>query len=392
MQILLSSAVLLDNSNNYNLNISIRPEPLFSIGPLTVSNGMLTTVIAVILCALLFGFLSRKRSLIPGRGQALAEFAIESLLGQLEGSLGRRYGRTFFALIGTFFIFIIFANWFSLLPGIGTIGINKAKIVSNSNLTVSQATYALASGPVPVQSQPSSSANSVGNLTDATSVQIDKGKSNGQWVYVTPVDLETTDTQNNAPFYAVNPEEPAGYVLPSQLSPASSEKILVPFFRAPNADINMTLAMALISVILSEFMAIRVHGVGGWLKEFFPSVKLAWLGPIEIASHVSRIISLTFRLYGNVFAGEVMIAVILNLGAGVILFVFIGLEVFFGFIQALVFFLLSTAYFSLGIFGQGEANEELHGTGGGHPAVGEGGVNEDLKYEERALQEAGAAH
>lgn len=388
--VLLSSAVLLDNSdpNSYQLNISIRPEPLFSIGGFWVTNGMITTVIAVILCALLFGFLSRKKALIPGRGQALAEFAIESLLGQLEGSLGRRYGRTFFALIGTFFIFIIFANWFSLLPGIGTIGINKEKIVAATSGTVSSGNYAIVSGPATVQSQPNNSSSSAGTITDGTAAKVTN--INGQWAQVTPLVAETTEVVNGAPSYEANTDEPSGYVLVSQLSPATQEKVLVPFFRAPNADINMTLSMALISVLLSEFMAIRVHGIGGWLKEFFPSLKLAWLGPIEIASHISRIISLTFRLYGNVFAGEVMIAVILSLGAGPILFVFIGLEVFFGFIQALVFFLLSTAYFTLGIVGQGETNEEEHG--GSHPAIGEGGINQDLKYEERALQEAGVAH
>lgn len=395
MESILNSGIFLEDPNAYKLNISIRPETLFNIGPFGVTNGMLTTVIAVILCALLFGFLSRKQSLIPGRGQATAEFVVESLLGQVEGSLGRRIGRSLFPLIGTFFIFIIFANWFSLLPGIGTIGINKAQIVANTaNTDITQSRYALTSGNLDLKTQPNTGSPNVAGtaLGDGSPVRID-GINNG-WAQVTPVERETANANpgTGTPNFAQIEGTSQGYLQVAQLSAAQVNKILVPFFRAPNADINMTLSMALIAVILSEILTIRAHGLGGWLKEFFPSPKLFWLGPIEIASHLSRIISLTFRLYGNVFAGEVMIAIILNLNAGILLFVFIGLEVFFGFIQALVFFLLSTAYFSLGIVGQGDPNEEMHGTGTNHPATGKGGINEDLKYEERALQEAGAAH
>ena len=389
MASLLNSSVFFDDNKTKiddKLNISIRPETLFDIAGIHVTNGMLTTAIAVILCAALFAYLASKPKLKPGGRQAFGEFIVESLLGQVEGSLGRRNGRILFPLIATFFIFIIFANWFSLLPGIGTIGLQKGQIAADTkNNNITTAPYALTSGAVTLLTNNGTATNTT--LLDATPVRILNpavaGPNGQQLAQVVAVPKEWDEGLRPAEDSAR-----AGFVSLGQLTPANRYKILIPFFRAPNADINMTLAMALIAVLLSEILTIRAHGLKGWLKEFFPSAKLFWLGPIEIASHLSRVISLTFRLYGNVFAGEVMIAIILNLNAGVLLFVFIGLEVFFGFIQALVFFLLSTAYFSLGIVGQGDPNELEHGAA--HPPTG-GDADKDVHIEERALQEAGAA-
>jgi F-type H+-transporting ATPase subunit a len=76
------------------------------------------------------------------------------------------------------------------------------------------------------------------------------------------------------------------------------------------------------------------------------------LTPIEIVSQFARIISLTFRLFGNVFGGEVLLTIILKLAAP-ILVVFIGLELFFGFIQALIFMSLSLAYIGLALGSEG---------------------------------------
>jgi F-type H+-transporting ATPase subunit a len=353
--------VFLDDANDYKLNISIRPEELFKIGSFSVTNGMITTLIAVVLCALLFAYLCSRPQLKPSRKQAVGEFIIESLLGQVENSLGRKTGRSLFPLLATFFLFIIFANWFSLIPGIGTIGITKGQITADSSTTVNLATakWALTTADT-----------TLGGEALLTNTPLKILSVNGSNATVQEVNREWSS--------GTEPEVdgPQGSLPLSALSPAKRVKILIPFFRAPNADINMTLSMALISIFLVEFLTIRAHGLRGWLKEFFPKPSLYWLGPIEIVSHLSRVISLTFRLYGNVFAGEVLLSVILIL-AGPIVIVFIGLEVFFGFIQALVFFLLSTAYFNLGIIGQGEGHSEEHAEGGA---------------DTHALQEAGAAH
>ena len=151
MASILNSNVFFDDNTKIDdkLNISIRPETLFDIAGIHVTNGMLTTVIAVILCAALFAYLASKPQLKPGGRQAFGEFVVESLVGQVEGSLGRKNGRSLFPLIATFFIFIIFANWFSLLPGIGTIGLQKGQIAADTkNTDITKAPYALTSGEV----------------------------------------------------------------------------------------------------------------------------------------------------------------------------------------------------------------------------------------------------
>lgn len=127
----------------------------------------------------------------------------------------------------------------------------------------------------------------------------------------------------------------------------------VPIFRSPNADLNMTIGMALIVVILVQYLGIRSHGPGGYLKELFTPV---FLGPIHIIGEISRIISLSFRLFGNIFGGEVLVTMMYALTFVVIPTVFLGLELLFGLIQALIFTILTIIYIQLAVVGHGDAH------------------------------------
>jgi F-type H+-transporting ATPase subunit a len=129
----------------------------------------------------------------------------------------------------------------------------------------------------------------------------------------------------------------------------------VPIFRSPNADLNMTLAMALIVVVLVQIMGLRAHGVGGYIKELFTPV---WLGPIHVVGEFARIVSLSFRLFGNIFGGEVLVTMMYALTYLVIPTVFLGLELFFGLIQALIFFILTIVYIQLAVAGHGDGHAE----------------------------------
>jgi F-type H+-transporting ATPase subunit a len=138
-------------------------------------------------------------------------------------------------------------------------------------------------------------------------------------------------------------------------------RVLVPFFRAPNADLNMTIAMALLAFVTVQYSGIAAHGVGGYLKELTTPILLA---PIHIISELSRIISLSARLFGNIFGGEVLVTVIYSLTYVFIPVIFLGLELLFGFIQALIFSLLTMSYIILAVGGQGDHEEhEEHGLG-----------------------------
>jgi F-type H+-transporting ATPase subunit a len=145
-------------------------------------------------------------------------------------------------------------------------------------------------------------------------------------------------------------------------------KVLVPYLRAPNADLNMTLAMALITFTIVQIAGIRSHGVGGRIKHM---ANPPFLFPIEVVSEFSRIISLSARLFGNVFAGEVLLGVMYAMASAIkiavvpLLFpvIFLFLELLFGAVQALVFALLTLIYIALATEGGHGDHEEEHAHG-----------------------------
>ncbi len=138
-----------------------------------------------------------------------------------------------------------------------------------------------------------------------------------------------------------------------------------PIIRPASADLNFTLALALISFVLFVSWGIRANGLRGYLKETFisnPWYMTPLMTPIHIVSELSRIISLSMRLFGNIFAGEILLAVVLALTFAVIPALFLGLEAIFGAVQALVFALLTLTYITLATAGHGGGHDEAHDT------------------------------
>lgn len=132
-------------------------------------------------------------------------------------------------------------------------------------------------------------------------------------------------------------------------------EVLIPLFRAPSADLNFTLALSLISVIMVQIWSIGALGLNGYRKKFisFKGVIPFFLGLLEIISEFSKLISFSFRLFGNIFAGEVLLTVILSLTYYIVPVPFLMLEVFVGLIQAFVFSLLTVVFITL-------ARQEAH--------------------------------
>jgi F-type H+-transporting ATPase subunit a len=148
------------------------------------------------------------------------------------------------------------------------------------------------------------------------------------------------------------------------------EQTLIPIVRAAAADLNFTLGLAIIAFVAFVAWGIRANGVGGYLKELLiaePAYMTPLLTPIHIISELSRLISLSMRLFGNVFAGEVLLAVILSLVPLLIPLAFLGLELIFGFVQALVFALLTMTYITLAI-----AEHRQHESASSHPGAAPG--------------------
>jgi F-type H+-transporting ATPase subunit a len=153
---------------------------------------------------------------------------------------------------------------------------------------------------------------------------------------------------------------------------------VAPIIRPASADLNFTLALALIAFVLFVSWGIRANGVRGYLRETFianPPYMTPLMTPIHIVSELSRIISLSMRLFGNVFAGEILLAVMLALTFAVVPALFLGLEMIFGAVQALVFALLTLTYITLATAGHGGGHADEHGTEQGAHAPAGGGAH-----------------
>lgn len=227
--------------------ISMGAEKLFYLGPIPITNTILTTWVVMVLLVTL-AFVVRKRiSLIPGALQSIVEMVIETVYNLVKNIAGERVGNIIFPLIMTLFLFILTANWLGLLPGFGTITYHH-----------------------------------------------------------------------------------------------------VPIFRPPNSDLNTTLAMALITVFLVQVAGIAYRGLKGYLKEFVtPPILAPLMAPIHLVSELSHILSLSARLFGNIFGGDVVLTVIFVMLPPLIPAVFLLLESLFGLIQAIIFAVLSTIYFAM---------------------------------------------
>jgi len=145
------------------------------------------------------------------------------------------------------------------------------------------------------------------------------------------------------------------------------EETLVSFVRAAGADLNFTLGLAIIAFVAFVAWGIRANGLGGYLKELLiaePAYMTPLLTPIHIISELSRLISLSMRLFGNIFAGEVLLSVMLVLAGLFIPVAFLGFELLVAFVQALVFALLTMTYITLAI-----AEHRQHGEGEEHPGA-----------------------
>lgn len=138
----------------------------------------------------------------------------------------------------------------------------------------------------------------------------------------------------------------------------------VPLFRALPADLNFTFALAIITIIASQIYAVRRHGFFGnirrYLKNPFKDPIGAFEGILEFVGEFSRLVALSFRLFGNAFAGEVLlllIALLTGYFASAVLPFFMAFELFIGFIQAYVFFVLTLIFTSLAMQTHGHPSD-----------------------------------
>jgi F-type H+-transporting ATPase subunit a len=301
------------------IHIAIAPETLFTVGPINVTNSLFMTFVVMGLLLIVGAVIARNAKLVPGRWQSVFEVAASFILDLVESTGGRSFGRRIFPLVGAIFMFIVIANYSGLLPGVGTIGIYRTE---------------------PAAAEADATDADEGAADESTAVESTAG---------------VTETTAVA-------EEPALETHPE----------LVPILRPPTADLNMTLAMALVTFTTVQVMGIRAHGFRGRIKHMADP---PFIFPIELVSEFGRIISLSARLFGNVLAGEVLLGVMYALAAAariailplLVPVVFIVLEILFGTIQALVFALLTAIYITLAA---GDSHGDAHHEAEHAPAEG----------------------
>ena len=287
------------------MHVSVAAETLFKLGPLPITNSLLVTFMVSVLLVLIAVKISSSIKSVPSRFQSLFEIVIEALLSLIEGVAGKKQGREIFPLLATFFLFIILGNWSGLIPGVGSIGFyEEVKPEEESAILPDQ------------------------NAVYAESVAVNRNTETNDVVEVTENSNEETAVES--------------------AESETSHEVFVPIFRGATADLNTTIALALISVFMIKYYGLK-HLKLKYLKKFFDFSNPinAFIGILELVSDFSKIISFAFRLFGNIFAGEVLLTVISFLIPFLVPLPFIGLEIFVGFIQALVFTMLTLVFISM---------------------------------------------
>jgi F-type H+-transporting ATPase subunit a len=123
---------------------------------------------------------------------------------------------------------------------------------------------------------------------------------------------------------------------------------LIPLLRGATSDLNMTLGLALISVVATHVMSIKFTGIKDYLSRYFSLNPInLFVGILEIISEITKVVSLSFRLFGNIYAGEIVLVTISSIFAFIAPLPFLLLEVIVGLVQALVFSMLTMVFMAI---------------------------------------------
>jgi len=309
------------------LHISISAEKLFNVGGLDITNSMFTSiVISILIITFAITVKSKLQNTSKPKGiQNFAEMIVESLFGLVHGVTGNlKKTRIFFPFIATFFIVILLNNWVGLIPGVGTIKmIVKEETEQHEAQADSNLVYA---------NEDAKEEKTIIEHEDTTTIKHEETEELKEETIVVDHKEEASEET------AVKHEEVT----------KEHEIESAPLFRASTADINTTLSLAIASLFLTQLFGIKYLKFS-YFKKFinFSSPIMFFVGILELISEFAKIISFAFRLFGNIFAGEVLLVVMAFLFPVILPMPFYGLEIFVGFIQALVFSMLTLVFFNM---------------------------------------------
>ncbi|MBX7110406.1 MAG: F0F1 ATP synthase subunit A [Dehalococcoidia bacterium] len=332
--------------------IVVAPEHIFNLGPIEVTNTMFTSWWVVGILCLIAVFAGPRMSVVPSGFSGVVEGALSAFYGIVVQVAGEQNARRFFWVVSTIFFYVLMSNYFGLLPMNNVIG--KPEAGHGEKQVIFQTT-------------------SIAGLDLA-------------YIKVNPDECEVGDPEGcptaaehsaalGARSSASVSAQPGGAPAVTAASEEAGAKegefsgLLSPWFRSVNTDVNAPLAIAIFSFIFVEFWGLSALGFG-YLKKFFNFGRLlhgnpmgvidVFVGVLELVSELSRMVSFTFRLFGNVFAGEVLLAMMTFLVPFVLVNVFYGLELFVGLIQAFVFAMLTLVFAQTAVTSH-DSHEGEHG-------------------------------
>lgn len=237
--------------------IHLKAGEILNIGNFALTNSLLTSfLIAALLLAIGF-FIWKNLALVPGRIQNFFEIIIEGILKLMDSVLpDRRLSEKYLPLVATIFLFVLASNWFGLIPGVGSLGVQKEKFI--------------------------------------------------------------------------------------------------PIFRPPSTDLNFTIALSIIAVFTANLFGSLALGFKKHFSKFFmlKNPIFSFVGLLEFVSEFIKIISFSFRLFGNIFAGKVLLLIVAFLVPYFLPLPFLFLELFVGFIQAFIFAMLTLVFISMAVESQ----------------------------------------
>ena len=282
-------------------------ENFLGLGPLYLVNTMPTLAVTLVLLVVIAFFTNRslKKSqntdLVPRGIGNVMEGILEVLYNLTEGSAGTKWARAIFPWFATIMIYVLFANLLKLIPGFESIGILH-----------------------PAHGEGHAIAPLFGNWSSLLPAKVEEG----------------------------------GY-------------ILAPFFRGISVDLNFTASLAIIAVVAIQYIGFRAQGLG-YLSKFFNTRRMFQVpffgamdflvGLLELISELSKILSFAFRLFGNMFAGVVLIAIVAGLLGRISILpaMIMMFELFVGIIQAFVFGMLTMVFMAQATQGHGGEEHAEH--------------------------------
>ncbi len=276
------------------VHVSVKAEEIFNIFGFPITNSMILSWI-VMGAFVAIGMYYSKAIIKPKKSSIF--FLLHTLfltIYNLIKSVLHEKIIVFFPLLGAYFFYILMNNWMGMLPTVGSVLI-KPLIANEAHIENAETEL-----PYVVIENPTTTEQKV----------VDSHADEAQ---------KTEDTEGHG---------------------------LIPLLRANTADLNTTFALALVTVFMIQYYGFKYNGAG-YLKKFFnfSTPIMAFVGILELISELARILSFSFRLFGNVLAGEILITIVAFLLPPVASFImvpFFTLEIMAGAIQALVFTMLST--------------------------------------------------